>query len=398
MGSIVSLERGLRAVVVKPAVLRVLYFTIVDIGRVDNGGGLVCRNHATRIAETAKVSLTICNVGPSAQRSGSEAFARQIDADFRFLELDQDARQPEIRSAFLFEREAAAQIRVHREIAQVIDDVRPDIVVVDYLFSALYAPAIYRRRGLRRITITLNKESRFFAELPTPQHSPSALRNVVRRLWLYEQSIYARSHTVVALNGSDVPPFPWLRRVTIAPIFEGGAKSWHGGEGTLCFVGNVNHLPNRQAIEWLCFNLAPELAKHSAARIVIVGAGPDAFPSGVPGNVDLLGASTTEAVEQLCRECGLFLAPIANSHGSKIKLLQCLSLGTPFLATRNALSGLPGLEAPLIDLDDAPAAARLAAVLLADHERRADLSNSLTAYRARALEGQRQAWSKVLHG
>ena len=146
--------------------------------------------------------------------------------------------------------------------------------------------------------------------------------------------------------------------------------------GILFFVGNANHLPNRQAIEWLCFKFAPELAKHSAARIVIVGAGADAFPSGVPGNVDLLGASTTEAVEELYQECGLFLAPIANSHGSKIKLLQCLSLGTPFLATRNALSGLRGLEAPLIDLDDAPAAARLAAALLADHGRRAALSEN----------------------
>ena len=105
--------------------------------------------------------------------------------------------------------------------------------------------------------------------------------------------------------------------------------------------------PNRQAIEWLCLKFAPEFAKHRGERIVIVGAGSDAFPSGVPGNVDLLGPSTREAVEQLYQGCGLFVAPIANSHGSKIKLLRCLSFGTPFLATRNALSGLRGLDAPL---------------------------------------------------
>jgi hypothetical protein len=51
------------------------------------------------------------------------------------------------------------------------------------------------------------------------------------------------------------------------------------------------------------------------------------------------------------------MAPIANNYGSKIKLLQCLSLGTPFLATSNALTGLRDLDAPLIALDDAPAAA-----------------------------------------
>ena len=87
----------------------------------------------------------------------------------------------------------------------------------------------------------------------------------------------------------------------------------------------------------------------------------------MPGNVDLLGASTNAAVEDLYQGCALFVAPIANSHGTKIKLLQCLSLGTPFLATNNALTGLCGLEVPLIDLGDAPAAARLAATVLCDH-------------------------------
>ena len=381
----------------RPGVLRVLYFTIVDIGRVDNGGGLVCRNHAARIAETPNVSLTICNVGPSAQRSGSEAFAGQISADFRFLELDPDARQPEIESAFLFEREAAAQTRVHRDVEHVIDDVRPGVVVVDYLFSALYAPAIYRRRDLRRITITLNSESRFYKELLASAGAEPSFKKIAR-LWRYEQWIYARSHVVVATNGPDVTPFPWLKRAVIAPMFERSEQSWHGRDGNLFFVGNANHLPNRQAIEWLCVRFAPELAKHSAARIVIVGAVADDLASGVPANVDLLGASTMEAVEELYQGCGLFIAPIANSHGTKIKLLQCLSLGTPFLATRNALTGLRGLDAPLIDLDDAPAAAKLAADLLDDRGRRIDLSERLNVYRAKALEAQRQAWSKLLHG
>lgn len=391
-----SVRLDLMAIAKQSAMLRVLYFTIVDIGRVDNGGGLVCRNHAMRIAETPNVSLTICNVGPPAQRSGSEGFARQIGADFRFLQLDQDAQQPVIDEAFMFEREAAAQTRVHRGVEQVIDDVRPDTVVVDYLYSALYAPALYRRRNLRRITITLNRESRFYKELlASAGRDPSSKK--IARLWRYEQSIYARSHVVVANNRLDVVPFPWLKRVVIVPMFERSEQAWQGRDGHLFFVGNANHFPNRQAIEWLCFRFAPELARHSTARIVIVGADREAFPSGVPGNVDLLGASTNATVEELYQACGLFVAPIANSHGTKIKLLHCLSLGTPFLATRNALTGLRGLDAPLIDLDDAPAAARLAADLLAHHQHRAELCGRLHAYRAHALESQRQAWCKLLH-
>ncbi|HEU4376930.1 MAG TPA: glycosyltransferase [Hyphomicrobiaceae bacterium] len=306
-------------------------------------------------------------------------------------------RQANMRWPFPFEAEAAAQSRVHGDAARVIDEVGPDVVLVDYLFSALYAPAIYRRRDVRRITVTLNRESRFLRELLASNGSPHSSRKVAR-LWLYEQSIYARSDAVVATNAADVPPFPWFKRVVIAPMFDKSASSWHGGNKSILFVGNASHLPNRQAIEWLCFRFAPELAKHSPARILVVGAGAQDVSAPVPGNVDLLGASTNAAVEDLYQGCALFVAPIANSHGTKIKLLQCLSLGTPFLATNNALTGLCGLEAPLIDLGDAPAAARLAATLLCDHRERVELSERLGAYRARSLAMQRQAWCELLHG
>lgn len=376
---------------------KVFYFTIVDLGRVDNGGGLVCRNHAACIAETPGVVLTICNVGPPEQRAGSAAFAQQIGADFRFLEIDKSARPPAISFPFTLEREAAAQAHVHDDVAAVLDAVRPDLVVVDYLFSALYSPSIYRRRDLRRISITLNKESRFFREtLSRPASLASRVKTM--RLWLYEQSVYARSHAVVTLNGPDVTPFPWLNRVVIAPIFGRSARPWHGGDGRLLFVGNSGHFPNRQAIDWLCTRFASEFAKRSAARIAIVGAGPEDVPAGLPGNVDLLGSSTAEAVEQLYQGCGLFVAPIANTHGSKIKLLQCLSRGTPFVATDSALSGLPGLDAPLIDLDDAPAAAKVVTALLGDRGRRAELSNRLKTYHSHALDAQRRGWCDLLHG
>lgn len=65
-------------------VLRVLYFTIVDIGRTDNGGGLVCRNHATRIAETPHVSLTICNVGPARSGAAAQSLPARLVRTFAF--------------------------------------------------------------------------------------------------------------------------------------------------------------------------------------------------------------------------------------------------------------------------------------------------------------------------
>jgi hypothetical protein len=80
--------------------VRVLYFTIVDIGNIDNGGGLVCGNHARRIAETPNISLTICYAGPAEQRPASEAFARELGAEFRHIEFGQVGQPPKIRCDF----------------------------------------------------------------------------------------------------------------------------------------------------------------------------------------------------------------------------------------------------------------------------------------------------------
>jgi glycosyltransferase involved in cell wall biosynthesis len=146
--------------------------------------------------------------------------------------------------------------------------------------------------------------------------------------------------------------------------------------------------------------LAPALLEHECtAQLCIVGASRENIKTEqFPPNVDLLGTSSDEEVEKLFRRCGLFIAPIANAFGSKIKLLDCLVFGTPFACTANALSGLSGLEGiPTFALDDPHGAARLVSDLLADETARLRLSERVSAYRNEALLRQAEGWHRAIY-
>jgi hypothetical protein len=108
-----------------------------------------------------------------------------------------------------------------------------------------------------------------------------------------------------------------------------------------------------------------------------------------------------EVVQERMLTCGLFIAPIENNYGSKIKILECLAYGTPLLATPEALSGLEDLSGlPLIALSDPAGAAESACKLLSDIEALVTLSaresQILTTLSAHSTEGWRQLIPRVM--
>lgn len=163
------------------------------------------------------------------------------------------------------------------------------------------------------------------------------------------------------------------------------------------FVGNIGHDPNRQAIEWLCTRLAPRLA-HRSVGIRVIGCSQAEAPAEWHGpNVTLLGTGDEQVVRSELASAGLFVAPISNPFGSKIKLLDCLAHATPFVATEGALSGLPFLgNVPRIDLAKPEEAATLITDLVSSPERLVAVSRRLEAERVAFRARQEGVWGRLL--
>jgi polysaccharide biosynthesis protein PslH len=180
---------------------------------------------------------------------------------------------------------------------------------------------------------------------------------------------------------------PFGLAAPIAPV-AGGPRV----PDTLLFVGNFNHPPNADAARWLVMSILPAVrATRPEARVWLVGRDPTPEVRALAGDgVDVVGA--VPAVAPYLARCAVFVAPLREGGGMRMKLIEALAAGAPVVTT--AL-GAQGLEAvPGRDLLVAGSAAGLASAvsgLLADPGAAAALGAAGQALAARYTGPERRA-------
>jgi glycosyltransferase involved in cell wall biosynthesis len=389
--------------------MRILYCTWVPLAG-ENGGNLVCREHLQRLAAIDDCDLHVCTIGDPAVISATRSYIDGLGAQFHpidwagTIELPDSRRLLGRRWPFTLETDALARQRTDQLFARLADEIQPTIVIVDYLFTALFIPSIYSGNA-RVITITLNQETSFFGQLRRlggldSQTSNSFIAQL--RLSLFERAVCSRSDILVSLSSEDLRRLPGGRVLSthIEPAIDDAADRWcFHDNGGLFFVGNIAHYPNRLAIAWLAEKFAP--ASKSAdpdLRIRIIGATEADIPSHwKQSNIDYLGLSTQQQVETELKTCKCFIAPIENNFGAKMKILQCLSHGTPLIATREALSGVPfARRLPQFSLADPEGAAGLASELARSPQRLNCLSAELGSRNRDFAASRKKKWAEIL--
>jgi glycosyltransferase involved in cell wall biosynthesis len=374
-----------------PEKLKVLYCTVVPLVG-DNGGTIVCREHIQRLSEVEGCHLHVCAIGHKSFTSLGRPVADNFDATFHSIDFSStdvssfwskiaarflnriEVRPPFFgrRWPFTLERTALDTRHTDDDFSQLLRQIQPNVIVIDYLFTALFIPSIFKSDA-RIVTITMNREAAFFRDLRKLGKTDGQSSNSIiseYRLKRFERDVYARSDAVVAFSPGDLPQQknPDVITACIEPALNAETERWQLTESThLFFVGNIVHYPNYLAVQWLANKFAPEFRKVAPeVQLKIIGAATDAVPENWrQSNFEYLGTSTKEEVERQLRACRLFIAPIENNYGSKIKILQCLARGTPIVASAAALSGIPfSDQLPRFSLEDPAGAARLAANLV----------------------------------
>ncbi|MFD0987430.1 FkbM family methyltransferase [Methyloligella solikamskensis] len=387
---------------------RVVYFTAVPLGDETSGGMLVCREHVKLLASLEDIDLCVFSI-----RSGDEDFLASLGVKHFSTEFVK-ARAPKIkpysfrprhRWPFMWELRAEEQKHLDRNFCQFLDDFHPDVVVVDYLPSAIWVPTLYRL-PVPKITITLNREGDFHREsrlMGRLQEAISSSPIAEWRMRRFENSIYRKSAAVVTLTKNDIPDgsFPSTEMVVIPPILEKRQPPWqYAANKEIFFVGNIAHYPNYQAIDWLANRFSPELEKRDPdARIIVIGASEEDLPADwSKPNIEFRGTGAKEDVVERFTSSDLFMVPISNTFGSKTKILECLAHGAPLLSTKEALTGLPFAElVPQFELDSPDRAAEAAVELLNDGERLQALGHELASQVEPARAASRRIWDGLVH-
>ena len=144
------------------------------------------------------------------------------------------------------------------------------------------------------------------------------------------------------------------------------------------FVGGLNWYPNRRGVKWFLSEVYPRIVKEfPEARFTMVGRCDDRF------RADLLrhgsGVEMTGEVEDIrpfVAKSAVYVCPIHEGGGTRLKILDAMAQGIPLVATTMAVEGI-GIKADEHALlaDDAIGFARLVIEVI----RRPELGRKLAA-------------------
>jgi glycosyltransferase involved in cell wall biosynthesis len=168
--------------------------------------------------------------------------------------------------------------------------------------------------------------------------------------------------------------------------------------GTILFVGNFTHQPNRDAALWLAREIMPAVrARDPEARLRIVGSAPPAEILALAGpGVEIF--ADAPSIEPHVEAATVIVAPVRTGGGMRMKVLEALAAGKAVVTTGRGTEGFDCFDEPppLAVADDAVSFAAAIAALLEDPARRGDLRDRARAFAERHYSPS--TWAQRLQG
>ncbi len=342
--------------------------------RVGHGGGTAVRDLVTWLARRHEVQVA------ALVRPGEESLSGEVEelgVSLAPIPFRDRKAQGSDRMAMLIERTRAwgrSRIsgfpwyvekywspEISRQVLSIAETFDPDVIQVEYLQMALLVRDLRRWRHQRNATaplLVLNSHE--LGSLPRERRAARASNPL---------AAYAFKKQAEGWRRLQVASTLWAdRTLCVTPedhtLFEnmGGRNlvtvplgmdllriraDWDPGQGLrLLFVGSFDHRPNRLAATFLVNTMWPAVsAALPEARLTIIGRGSRSFLSRMD-SLESWGAKGVEAlgfVEDLTglfRKCHLFVAPLPEGGGIKIKILEAMARGIPVVTTPVGAEGI----------------------------------------------------------
>jgi glycosyltransferase involved in cell wall biosynthesis len=183
-------------------------------------------------------------------------------------------------------------------------------------------------------------------------------------------------------NGVDTSYFSFEERPSRAP----------GAPPTIVFSGGMDYLPNQDGVRWFIESVLPEV-KQLLPRVKLVVVGKNPPPSltalAKPGEIEVTGR--VDDVRPYVRGSDALVVPLRIGGGTRLKILEALSMGVPIVSTTVGAEGILVTHGKdILIADDPPAMARAIASVCDDPARASDLVRN-----GRDLVRSRYDWPSV---
>ncbi|RPH46477.1 MAG: glycosyltransferase [Burkholderiales bacterium] len=290
---------------------------------------------------------------------------------------------------------------MRRRLARLLERHTFDAVHLDMLHLAEYLPMFPHAT---RVLTEHNVESALLARRADTETRPlqrAYLRYQTGKLARYEARACAAADEVVAVSEPDAALLRAMDpaiRVTTVP--NGVDTGYFRADpdvvpepGRMAFVGGFTWFPNLDAIRWFVDTTLPRIAEAvPQARLTVVGRQPDTAATraiAADPRVELTGG--VDDIRPIVSRASVFVVPLRIGGGTRLKILDALSMGRAVVSTRIGCEGLdvePGRS--ILIADDPESLARETARVLADPELAARLGAE-----GRALVERRYDWRVI---
>lgn len=224
-----------------------------------------------------------------------------------------------------------------------------DVVQIEHSYSAQPYVAALHRRGQPFLLTEHNLESSLGGATygRFPAWSAPLVRFDQWRARRWERLVFDRAAHVVAVTDDDAQAIRALTATPVSVVVNGvdtraaAEVRADAGEQRILFVGNYEYPPNVDAVTWALEDILPRLWQRCPqARFAVAGfAMPADWATRWPDpRIEWHGFVADLAVLQA--RSSLFLAPLRQGGGSKLKVLEALAAGLPLVSTDQGVSGL----------------------------------------------------------
>ncbi|MBA2423583.1 MAG: glycosyltransferase family 4 protein [Chitinophagales bacterium] len=128
---------------------------------------------------------------------------------------------------------------------------------------------------------------------------------------------------------------------------------------SICYIGSMDWLPNREGIEWFLDKVWPKVQSQSSdLKFFIAGRNfPPDFPDNHYPNVEMVGE--VENSRAFIRSKSMMIVPLFSGSGIRVKILEAMAEGKTVISTTMGVEGINATnDENILIADDADAFAR----------------------------------------
>jgi glycosyltransferase involved in cell wall biosynthesis len=381
---------------------RILIVSPYQLLPLDHGGGVRIYNLVRRLARECEIHLLVFTPGGEdpLQREALAPLVKQLYFHHWRPELRPDRWRLAPGGAQLFDSP-----EVHERLRQIIAEADIDILQLEYTEMGQY-----RRSARDGVKVVLTEIDITFRARARRRRVGMHRRYQLDRIhgyslvdWLrqlrYELTLVRRTDQVHVMSAADGAylarflPDGW-RRLRVVPnavdvdYYRLVPRDQRRAR-RLLFLGNFQHLPNLDAVDFLLDDIWPRVrARVPEAELWLVGA---RVPEGVARRDGRHGVSVVDTVPDTrpyYQGCRALVAPIRAGSGTRLKIVEAMACGTPVISTTIGAEGIDGVDGEHFLLaDGAREFADAMCRLLADDQLCTRLGNA-----ARQLVEARYTW------